>query len=188
MINTLTAYESVIGAMHRNVKTLKAYPRILTRLEHKYLHKVFDRALFNTLCNLDLITELKYLDISNAVGNAFETNLFARIAAHSCFEILDNLNQAVGKEVRELVKSQLGPHALRDLNAQVKELNQIKKRHIAELKGIRNNLFGHRMKAGREHAEQMLQIDPRAIYDLGHRVFRLELDILSSFVELLKQL
>ena len=172
MIKTINAYDSVIQAMHRNVKALKAYPRILAKAEHKYLHKVFDKALFNTLCNLDLITELKHLDMSRAVGNAFETNLFARIAAHSCFEILDNLNQAVGKEVRELVKSRLGPHALRDLNTHVKELNQIKKRHIAELKGIRNNLFGHGMKAGREQAEQMLRIDPAAIYDLGYRVFR----------------
>jgi hypothetical protein len=75
------------------------------------------------------------------------------------------------------VKSQLGPHALRDLNAHVKELNKIKKRHIADVKRIRNNLFGHRMKAGREQARQMLHIDHRGIYDLGHRVFRLELDV-----------
>jgi hypothetical protein len=81
MIKTINAYDSVIRAMHRNVKALKAYPRILTKPEHKYLYKVFDKALFNTLCNLDLITELKYLDMSNTVGNAFETNFFARITA-----------------------------------------------------------------------------------------------------------
>src|ERR1700733_11384360 len=134
MIESIRAYDSVIQAMHRTIKRLKAYPSILNAPEHVYLHKFFDKAVFNALCNLDLITELKYLDLSNALGNQFEANFFSRITAHSCFEILDNLNETVGKEIIHLVTAKLGSEALSDLNTHVKELNQVKKRHFDELK------------------------------------------------------
>jgi hypothetical protein len=188
MIESLKAYDSVIRAMHRTIKGLKAYPVLLAEPEHTYLHKFFDKALFNALCNLDLITELKYLDVSNAVGNMFEANFFARITAHSCFEILDNLNETVGREIIELVKARSGAEALSDLNAHVQKLNQVKKRHLDELKRIRNYLFGHRMKAGREQAEQMLRINPRSIYNVGQQIYRIELDILGAFVNILKKI
>lgn len=188
MIQTLEAYDSVIRAMNGTIKGLKAYPKILTQPEHEYLHAVFDKALFNALCSLDLITALKYLDISNAVGNAFEANFFARIVAHSSFEILDNLNRTVGKQIVQLVNGCLGAEALNDLNGHVKELNQLKKLHIATLKHIRNNLFGHKMNAGREQAEQMLLIVPRAIYDVGQRIFRIEVEILAAFMNILIQM
>jgi hypothetical protein len=188
VVESIKAYDSVIRAMHKTIKGLKAYPVLLTEPEHAYLHKFFDKALFNALCNLDLITELKYLDVSNAVGNMFEANFFARITAHSCFEILDNLNETVGKEIIELVKARSGPEALIDLNAHVRELNQVKKRHLGDLKKIRNHLFGHRMKAGREQAERMLLVNPGSIYDVGQQIFHIELAILGAFVNLLKQI
>jgi len=188
MIEIIKAYDSVIQAMHKTIKRLKAYPAILTKPEHAYLHKFFDKALFNALCNLDLITELKYLDVSKALGNKFEANFFSRITAHSCFEILDNLNATTGKEIIELVGSQLGPEAVSDLNACVKELNQVKKKHLEELKRIRNNLFGHKMKAGRKQAEQMLLINPQSIYEVGQRIYRIELAILAAFVNILTEM
>jgi hypothetical protein len=73
-IEILEIYDLVIQRMQKVIKGLKAHPKILTKPEHKYLHKFFDKILFNALCNLDLITELKYLDMSNVVGNTFETN------------------------------------------------------------------------------------------------------------------
>jgi hypothetical protein len=184
----LEIYDLVIQKMQKVIKGLKAYPKILTKPEHKYLHKVFDKVLFNALCNLDLITELKYLDMSNVVGNAFETNLFARITAHSCFEILDNLNTTVGKEILELVENRLGVEALHELNARVKELNSVKKQHITSLKKIRNNLFGHRMNAGREQAEQMLLINPKSIYDIGNRIFKIQIKMQDAFMGVLTKI
>jgi len=188
MIQTLKAYDSVIQAMHGTIKGLKAYPVILIQPEHKYLHAVFDKALFNALCGLDLITGLKYLDVSSAVGNSFEANFFARIVAHSCFEILDNVNKTVGIQIIQLVEGCLGAQALNELNVHVEELNQLKKRHIAALKHIRNNLFGHKMNAGREQAEEMLLITPRSIYDVGDRVFRIEVGILAAFMRILRKM
>jgi transcriptional regulator of heat shock response len=182
MIEMLKSYDLVIQRMNKVIKGLKAYPKILTEPEHKYLHEVFDKVLFNALCNLDLITELKYLDMSNVVGNVFGTNFFARITAHSCFEILDNLNRTVGKEIVELIENRLGAEALIELNAHVKELNSIKKQHVNSLKKIRTNLFGHRMNAGREQAEQMLQINPKSIYDIGNRIFKIQLNIQDTFM------
>jgi len=182
MIEMLGRYDLIIQRMNKVIKGLKAYPKILDKPEHKYLHKVFDKVLFNALCNLDLITELKYLEMSHVVGNAFETNFFARITAHSCFEILDNTNRTVGKEIIEMIKSRLGAEALNELNCYVKELNSIKKPHIQNLKKIRNNLFGHRMNAGREQAEQMLLINPKSIYEIGNRIFKIQLNIQDIFM------
>ena len=182
MIEMLERYDLIIQRMNKVIKGLKAYPKILDKPEHKYLHKVFDKVLFNALCNLDLITELKYLDMNNVVGNVFETNFFARITAHSYFEILDNLNRTVGKEIVELIENRLGAEALIELNAHVNELNSIKKQHVNSLKKIRNNLFGHRMNAGREQAEQMLQINPKSIYDIGNRIFKIQLNIQDTFM------
>jgi hypothetical protein len=167
---TLQRYDLLITQMNKVIKGLKAYPKLLDQPEHKYLHKIFDKVLFNALCNLDLITELKYLDKSNISRNFFEMNFFARITAHSCYEILDNANRTVGKEIIEQIESRLGHEALQELNSQVKELSRLKKQHIDSLKQIRNNLFGHRMNAGREQTELMLQIDPKSIYKIGNQI------------------
>lgn len=181
-------YESIIAALNRNVAGLKMYPEALDKPEHKYLHPVFDKALFNALCTLDLITELKYLDLANAAKNAWEANFFSRVVAHSCFEILDNFNAIAGREILELVKTRLGPGALKDLHARVREMNQINRKDGPYLKAIRNNLFGHRMKVGLQQAEEMLLIKPAPIYQLGRRIFRIEVDIMGAYMELLKAL
>ena len=182
MIETIESYDRLIFGLNKNIKGFKVYPKILTEPRHKHLHIIIDKILFNALLILDLITELKYLDISNALGNGFETNFFARITAHSCFEILDNVNRAVGKEINELVKDRLGVEALHELNAQVKELNAIKKQNAKYLKEIRNTLFGHRMNAGLKQAEEMMRINPKFIYDIGNRIFKIQINIQGAFV------
>jgi len=186
-IEMLEHYETVIQSMHKVIGGLKLYPKVLTKPEHKHLHTVFDKILFNALCNLDLITELKYLDMSQASGNNFEANFFARITAHSCFEILDNVNRTVGKEIIVLVENRLGIEALHELNAHVKELNVLKKQHIVSLKKIRNNLFGHRMNAGREQVEEMLLINPKSIYAIGNQIFKIEIKIQDAFMKVLSK-
>ena len=188
MIKACENYDLVIEKMHKVIKGLKAHPKILTKPEHKHLHPVFDKILFNALCNLDLITELKYLDLSNLAKNYFEMNFFARITALSCFEIFDNTNRIVGKEIIELLKSRLGDEALRELNAQTKDLNVLKNKHASHFKKIRNNLIGHRMNAGREQAEQMLLLEPKQIYDIGNQVFKIQLQIQDAFMKVLKKL
>ena len=188
VLQRVKEYESLIQEVHRAIKCMKAYPSILTEPEHKYLHAIFDKVLFNALCGLDLITELKYLDVSIAVGNSFEATFFARITAHSCFEILDNMNWIVGKEIMELVKVRLEPQALSDLKSHIKDLNEVKKRHLKELKRIRNELFGHRMKVGHDQAERMLGITPQSIYGVGHRIFEIETNILSAFGKILERI
>jgi chemotaxis protein CheY-P-specific phosphatase CheC len=75
-----------------------------------------------------------------------------------------------------------------ELNAHVKELNQLKRQHASTLKKIRNNLFGHRMNAGREQAEQMLLINPKSIYDIGNRIFKIQLNIQNAFMKVLSKI
>lgn len=188
MIKACENYDLVIEKMHKVIKGLKAHPKILTKPEHKYLHPVFDKILYNALCNLDLITELKYLDLSNLARNYFEMNFFARITALSCFEIFDNTNRIVGKEIIELIRFRLGEKALHELNTQTKELNVLKNRHASHFKKIRNNLIGHRMNAGHVQAEEMLRLEPKQIYEIGNRVFKIQLHIQDAFIKVLREL
>jgi hypothetical protein len=98
------------------------------------------------------------------------------------------VSRTVGKEIIELIENRLGVEALNELNARVKELNAVKKQHITSLKKIRNNLFGHRMNAGREQAEQMILINPKAIYDIGNRIFKIQLKMQDAFMRVLTKI
>jgi hypothetical protein len=98
------------------------------------------------------------------------------------------MNRIVGKALIELIKSRLGIEALLELNVKVKEMNSLKKQHFVHLKKIRNNLFGHRMNAGREQAEEMLLINPKHIYDIGNRIFKIQLQIQDAFIKVLREM
>jgi hypothetical protein len=87
-----------------------------------------------------------------------------------------------------LVENRLGVEALNEFNARVKKLNAVKKQHIASLKQIRNNLFGHRMNAGREQAEQMLLINPKSIYNVGNRIFKIQIEMQDAFMGVLTKI
>ena len=188
MIETLNAYDEVIQKTSNLVRTLKIYPKVFEEEKHKYLHQFFDRVLYNTLSQLDLIIGLKYLDLSQAVSNQLEANYFARIVAHSSFEILTNLNKLVGKGIRSFVIDKVGKSELENIDNSVKELNKFKKEHHEKLKTIRHNLIGHKLKEGHKQAELIVNIDNREIYDIGNKIFKVQNKLIGYFTELIEKL
>jgi hypothetical protein len=188
MIHALQHYERITSTLHKNIKAAKAYPSLLTNQDHAPLRSVLDKALWNYLSSLDLVTELKFLDASLAVGNQFEANFFARITALSCFEILDTRNSKVGKDIRSLALGVPGGSALKRLDECVRKLNRLAAEKSPQLKALRNNLFGHRMKAGRAQAVEMLLVQPKAIYEVGSRILEIQFELADAFMELAKDL
>lgn len=184
----LNKYEFLTDVLHKNIKAAKSYPSILTEPEHKGLCGLLDKALLNYLSSLDLATELKFLDASMAIGNQFEANFFARITALSCFEVLDNRNVKLGKETRSLALSIAGCSAREDLDKCLRELNKIAADESPKLKTIRNNLFGHRIKIGKVQADEMLHVNPKAIFDLGWRILHIEFAIAEAYMVLAKNI
>lgn len=188
MIETIRAYDDLIRKSNEIVKALKAYPKILAEDKHRYLYPIFDRALFNAINGIDLITGLKYLDVSIAMKNDFEANYFSRIVAHSSYEILNHQEKIVGKDVFDLVDNKLGKDASEGIREVTKRLRRIKKDHLLLLKSIRNNLFGHKMESGISLAEQTLKVNSKTIYNIGIVLFNFQCDLLLKLQELIKKL
>lgn len=188
MLDRIRQYDEVIESTSSIIKTLKIYPRVFEKEEHKYLHIFFDKNLYNALCLLDLIIGLKYLDISQAIGNQLEANYFARIVAHSSYEILDDLNKLLGKETRTYIIDKYEASYLTKVDMSVKSLNKIKKENSLKLKEIRHNLFGHKLGKGYIQAEMIIQIDNNEIYKIGKEINNIQHELLRNFVELLTRL
>ncbi len=105
MIDTLNSYDKIIQRTSNLVRTLKVYPKVFEQKEFQELHKFLEKILFIVLNHLDLIIGLKYLDVSQSVGNNLEANYFSRIVILTSHEILNDLNKLVGKEIRnELIE------------------------------------------------------------------------------------
>jgi hypothetical protein len=186
MLETIKVYDDLIKESNEIIKALKVYPKILSDDKHKYLHPVFDKALFNALNGIDLITGLKYLDISVAIGNGFESNYFARIVAHSSYEILNHQEKIIGKNVFDLLNSKLGKDASEGIRETTKRLRAIKKDYFLLLKSIRNNLFGHKMESGIGLAEKMFEVNNETIYMVGMDIFKFQCDLLLKMQEIIK--
>ena len=127
MIETLEAYDKAIEGARSLSHTLKIYPKVFKKPEfHKY-HKFFDKALFSSLNLMDLIIGIKFLDLSNSIGNSVEANYFARVVILTSHEILNELNTLVGKDIREELISKIGAEKVSILDGIVKEMNELKK-------------------------------------------------------------
>ncbi|MDI6815789.1 MAG: hypothetical protein QME41_01160 [Actinomycetota bacterium] len=185
MLEAINAYDHLIARANKLIVTFKIYPKVLDKEEHKYLHPICDKGLFNALNMVDLIMGLKYLDVSNAVQNQSEANYFARIVAHSAYEILNHQNKILGIEVIRLVEERLTGEALSDVQESMKALRRIKKEHFAYLKFIRNNLFGHKLGCGIILAESMLEIDNAKTYSIGKEILMFQVSLLSNLAILI---
>ena len=188
MIETIKSYDLAIDRVNKVIKSLKAYPRILDQEENKYLHPVFDKALYNALTASDLIVGLKYLDVSNAMKNGYEANYFARTVAHCAYEVLHYKHKLIGKDAATILKSRLGDAALKSVKESIANLKSVQKDHFEKLDFIRNNLFGHRNESGLATANGMLEIDNKLVYQIGKAVFDALIVIISVITALLSKL
>ena len=188
MIETIKAYDVIIKDLNENIRGLKAHPKILHKEEHKYLHPVYEKSMYIAISLSDLIIGLKYLDVSNALKNGYETSYFSRNVAHMSYELINHQEKIVGTEVAKTIKKRIGDAAFSEFKGSAKELKNVKKEHYKKLNYIRNNLFGHRTANGSEMAVAMLKIDAAEIYKIGKQIFDVYIKVIVAYVNLLSKL
>ncbi|MCX5846586.1 MAG: hypothetical protein NTW12_09580 [Deltaproteobacteria bacterium] len=188
MIETIKAYDIIIKGLNENIRGLKAHPKILDKEEHKYLHPVYEKSMYIAICLSDLIIGLKYLDVSNALKNGYETSYFSRNVAHMSYELINHQEKIVGTEVAKTIKNRIGDAAFSEFKGSAKELKDVKKEYCKKLNYIRNNLFGHRTANGSEMAAAMLEIDAAEIYKIGKQIFDVYIRVIVAYVNLLSKL
>jgi hypothetical protein len=181
MIETLKTYDELIIKASNLIRTLNIYPKVFEKEEHHYLYQFFDKILYTALNHLDLIIGLKYLDVSQAVGNKLETKYFARVVALSSYEILNDLNKLVGKEIRDYVITKIGENGPSEKDWSIKSLKNMKKDKIKKLKEIRNNLLGHKLEHAYQQAEMIANIDLKKIYDIGNQILKIQMDLIKNY-------
>ena len=188
MIEAIKEYDILIERLNENIRGLKAHPKILDKEEHKYLYPVFEKSMYIAICSSDLIISLKYLDVSSALKNGYETNYFSRNVALISYELINHQKKMVGPDVAKTIINQIGDEALLEFKACTKELKDVTKKYHKKLNYIRNNLFGHRTANGSEMATAMLEIDVGEIYKIGKQIFNVYIKVLAAYINLLNKL
>lgn len=186
MIETINSYDKLIKSTSNIIRTLKIYPKVFGEENFHELHKFFDKALFNVLNQLDLIIGLKYLDISQSVGNNLEANYFSRIVILTSHEILNDSNKMIGKEIRAELSKKNGLDCLKELDETTKEMNVLKKNHLKKLKNLRNNVIGHKFDQAQKQTEIIVNIDNSEIYKIGDEILKVEMKFLKIYTKFLE--
>jgi len=185
MLETIKSYDILISQLNKNIRGLKAHKKILDKKEYKYLFPVFEKAMYIAIAASDLIICLKYLDVSNAVRNGYETNYFARNVAHISYELINHKQKIIGEEVAKTIMNKIGVEALVELKKCTNQLKAVTKKHHKKLNYLRNNLFGHRTANGSEMATSMLEVDAREIYNIGKQIFDVYMNVFAEYITLL---
>jgi len=185
MIETIKAYDLVSKRLNDNIRGLKAHPCILDKKEHGYLYPVYEKTMYIAISASDLNIALKYLDVSSATNNGYETNYFARNVAHISYELINHQQKIVGKEISEIVKKNLGDEGLKEIKVCTKELKSVSKDYHQKLNYIRNNLIAHRVDNGSVMANSMLDIDSSEIWQIGKKVFSVHINLIGAYINLL---
>ncbi|WP_136798320.1 hypothetical protein [Desulfosediminicola ganghwensis] len=188
MIETIQSYDYLITRLNSTTKHLKAHHKILDKPEHKYLFPFYEKAMYIAISLTDLIVGLKYLDVSRSVNNEYEANYFARNVAHMSYELINHQDKIIGEEIAKITNETIGPDPLKELKNIIKKLRLITSHHFNCLKGIRNNLYGHRIENGSTMAKSMLEIDNRKIYKIGDDIFKVYFELLQKYVILISKL
>ena len=188
MIEIINSYDKLIQNTSSLARALKIYPKVFEKEEFHKLHKFFDKALFTVLNHLDLAIGLKYLDVSQGVGNNLEANYFSRILILTSHEILNDLNKKVGKEIRLELTTKIGIEGLKDLDETTKEMNALKKKHLKKLKDLRNNVLGHKQEHAYQQTEMMVSINNKEIYDIANEIFKVQMKFIGTYSDLIRNM
>lgn len=187
MLNLIAAYDQLIIAVNKNIKYLKAYPKILSEPHNKKFHFLFEKCLYIALIQNDLIIGLKYLDVSNAVKNQIEANYFARVVALNSFEALNYFDKLIGKNVQAYSTNSELSHEIKEINDVGKKINSLKKSCFKYLDDIRNNVIGHKDADSLKQTNIMLQIDNKKIHSIGTTLYKLNFELLDKYMELMNK-
>ena len=188
MIEIINSYDKLIQNTSNLARTLKIYPKVFEKEEFHEFHKFFDKALFTVLNHLDLAIGLKYLDVSQGVGNNLEANYFSRVLILTSHEILNDLNKMVGKEIRNELAVKIGIESIKELDESTKEMRLLRKKYLKKLKHIRNKVLGHKHEHAHEQAEMMVSIDNKEIYDIANLIFKVQMKFIGTYSKLIRSI
>ena len=187
MLNLIAAYDKLILAVNKNIKSLKVYPKILSEPHNQKFHLLFDKCLYIALIQNDLIIGLKYLDVSNALKNQIEANYFARIVALNSYEALNYFDKLIGKNVQSFLTNAHLNQEIKEINDTGKKINTFKKSCFKYLDDIRNNVIGHKDANSLKQTTIMLQIDNKKIHSIGTSLYKLNFELLDNYMKLMKK-
>lgn len=183
----IAGYDRVLVGLNENIRGLKAHARILDEVKDGYTFPLFEKAMYVAISASDLCIALKYLDVSHAMKNGYETNFFARTVGLLSYELVQHQQKIVGLEVSTTIQQRLGVEQLSEFRQYTKTLGQIGKTYGAKLGEIRNKMLGHRTERGAEMADKMLALESLEIYRVGDEVFKAYLGLLDLYVKLIEQ-
>jgi len=186
ILDLIAFYDRLINAVNSNIKSLKIYPKLLSREADKDQCIILDKCLYIALVQNDLLVSLKYLDVSNNVGNAYEANYFARSVGLHSYEVLNHVSKSIGKEIRSILLSSIHDHFLKDINQVGKNLNELKKAHFRNLEVLRNNVMGHKSHDGIAQTEIMLSMNNKELYDLGEQIYKANFKLVKIYMQFLQ--
>lgn len=188
MIEYLNSYDKLIESTRSLIQTLKAFPKIFKEKEHQKYHSFFDKALYNVLHSLDLVIGMKYLDLSKSINNQVETNYFARVLVITCHEILNDLNKMVGKDLRTEFIAKIGANDVEKLDQAIKEMNGLRKKYLKKLKGLRNNVFAHKLDNGIDQANIINEIIPKDIHIISNEIWKTQAKFIRIYTDLMQKI
>lgn len=182
----MSAYDKLIESINSNIKSLKIYPKILSKENNKDHFVIFDKCLYIALVQNDLLISLKYLDVSNVVGSAYEASYFARTAGLHSYEVLNHINKSIGIDVRSIFSVPIFKHLLENTNQVGKGLNELKKVHFKKLEILRNNVMGHKSDNAITQTEIMLSLNNKELYDLGTQIYKANFKLIDTYMQFLR--
>ncbi len=186
ILDAIAVYDRLITAVNSNIKSLKIYPKLLSREADIYQCIILDKCLYIALVQNDLLISLKYLDLSTNVGNAYEANYFARAVGLHSYEVLNHLNKSIGANVRSILSNSTHEYLLENINQAGKSLNELKKIHFRKLEILRNNVMGHKSHDGIAQTEIMLSMDNKELYDLGKQIYKANFKLVKIYMQFLQ--
>ena len=119
-------------------------------------------------------------------GSEIEKRYCARIVALTSYEILNDHNKIIDNEFREYVLSRIGEDGFEKIKTLMKQLSEIRKNHFGVLKEIRHNTIAHKHESAITQANIIKELNPTEIYNIGYSIFTVQMNIIKTFVGLLK--
>ncbi len=155
---------------------------VTTDLKIKLINK-FSYLLQN---QIDLTIALYHLKINMKSKNTLVTKFFCKTVGVICYEIFNDKGQITGPEINKICEEYGMTSDLSELNSELKQLGELKKDKIELLKGIRNQLFGHRNHHGNKQFKYMNSINEQEVLEIGFQIFRCQDLIARKMIELMQ--
>ncbi len=151
----------------KDVEGLKVFFEKLKSHGIKRYDNFFNLCIISSIANSDIMLLKHQIALTD---QKLEKLLAARMLALVIIEYLQDMNDLLGnklvKEMNENSFKEFIPK-LRELNS---EFAQIRKKHQSVLSNIRNNIAAHKTKNGLSLVNQIFNLNPSEIMEMGNEV------------------